>query len=288
MKYLISLVLIGALATGGAAAAEPDAIIFPHDLHFEAGVDCATCHGDLTAAAAEARSLRPEMATCGECHDVDDDKNCGLCHANVDEAGDYPRRSYGAARFAHGPHLDRGLDCAVCHGAAAAARPTIPAKPDCRKCHETADDYADCGLCHAPGFVLRPAGHGPDWMSHHGAEARFDDMACAQCHSQTTCQECHAGDNVRPRSHALNYAFNHALDARGNAMDCATCHAEPRFCSDCHAAQHILPSDHSAAGWLSLSGGGRHASEGLFDIESCIACHDAGSQDPTCARCHGR
>ena len=118
-------------------------------------------------------------------------------------------------------------------------------------------------------------------------EARIDEDSCSRCHTRSSCQQCHAGDNVRPRSHPLNFAFNHALEARGNSLECAGCHYEPEFCSGCHVAERILPANHSEAGWLDMNGGGRHATEGMFDMESCIACHGAGAGEPSCARCHG-
>jgi hypothetical protein len=285
---LAVLCLIAVSAPLGATAQQLDSITIPHDTHFDEGVDCATCHEGVADSAQPGVTFYPDMDVCSDCHDVEDDATCSMCHTNVDEAGTYDRGSFGAALFAHAPHTGRGIECSRCHGAATLASPVLPGKPDCRGCHETAEDYADCGMCHGQEFQLRPFDHGQTWISLHGSEARFNDQACAQCHSQTTCQECHAGDNVRPRSHDLNYAFNHALDARGNSMECVTCHGEPEYCSSCHAAERVLPSNHSEVGWVSMAGGGQHATEGLFDIESCIACHSSGSEEPSCAQCHGR
>jgi hypothetical protein len=93
---------------------------------------------------------------------------------------------------------------------------------------------------------------------------------------------------VRPRVHPLDFAFDHALAARGNEAACMTCHEDRETCASCHAAENVLPEDHSRADWASGSGGGRHAEEGRFDIESCVACHDTGTEAPTCSPCHGR
>ncbi len=283
-RVLLFLVLFaGPLA----AAEQPDSILFPHDLHFENEVECTDCHEGVTGSTTAADHLLPEMDVCADCHDIDDEDECNLCHANVDQAGEYERPVYGAGRFAHAPHLARDMTCAVCHGEPTAANPSLPGKPDCRACHETADDYADCRLCHGPDQQLRPAGHGLTWRNGHGLQARQDEGSCYQCHTQTTCQECHSGDNVRPRSHRLNYAFDHALEARGQEMQCATCHEDPTYCSSCHLAERVLPRNHFQAGWVSASGGGQHAVEGVFNLESCIACHDTGAPEPSCARCHG-
>jgi hypothetical protein len=286
MRYL--LICLALLVVPAAVFADqPDRILFPHDLHFENEVECANCHEGAVSSATPADRLLPDMEVCADCHEIDDDENCSMCHTNLDEAGDYHRQVFGAANFAHAPHLDRDLTCGECHGDPAAARPVLPGKPDCRGCHETADDYADCRLCHGEKTELRPANHGETWISGHGLLAHEDQGLCAQCHTQTTCQECHAGDNVRPRSHRLNYAFEHALEARGNELQCATCHLEPEYCSSCHIAERVLPTNHSQSGWVLGGGGGRHATEGLFNMESCIACHSTGAAEPSCARCHG-
>lgn len=287
MIRLLLLVLLGTGALAARAQDEIDTIIFPHDLHFEAEVDCLMCHEGVDEAVDPEETFYPAMDVCGDCHDIDSDDNCELCHTNVDNIDFYPRHTY-QALFPHAPHAEAGLACAACHGDPALPRPVYPGKPDCRTCHETAEDYADCTMCHAPEMQLRPANHDRAWINLHGAEARFDRNTCATCHGETTCQECHGGDNVRPRSHSLNYEFDHALDARGNEMECAVCHTEPRYCAGCHAARRVLPADHSQAGWVNSTDGGDHATEGLFDMESCIACHSAGAQEPTCARCHGR
>jgi len=287
MKCTLLILVIVTLSwpAGVLLADVPDQILFPHDLHFEAEVECATCHDGVAGSTSAADHLFPEMDVCADCHDVDADDECSMCHTNADEAGEYTRPAYGAGRFAHAPHLARDMACATCHGEPTAVQPRLPGKADCRTCHETADNYADCRLCHAGSQQLRPLDHGPGWQNGHGLLALQDLASCYQCHTENTCQECHTGDNVRPRSHRLNYAFDHALEARGQEMQCATCHEDPSYCSNCHVAERVLPQNHSQAGWVG-STGGRHATEGLFNLESCIACHDAGAAEPSCALCH--
>ncbi len=208
------------------------------------------CHEGVADSRSAADTFRPDMDVCANCHDVEDDGTCNMCHTNVDEAGDYPVRAFGAAKFAHAPHVAAGLACGTCHGDPEGAARPIPGKPECRVCHATAADYADCRLCHADDNDLRPATHVTGWDVRHGADARLDQAACALCHTQSTCQECHAGDNVRPRTHPLNFAFDHAARARGNELECAVCHTEPEFCTACHAANRVLPASHSQVGWV--------------------------------------
>lgn len=267
-----------------AAAQSPDRIIIPHDVHFENDVDCATCHDGVESSTSALEVFRPDMDTCADCHDVDDDDTCAMCHTDVDTAGEWTPGVFGASLFNHAAHVGDGMDCTACHGDPGA--PTMPVKADCRACHDTADAYTDCRLCHDGGFELTPADHGGDWEHLHGLEARLDGDRCEECHGPSACLECHAGDNVAPRVHELGFAWNHGMVARSGELECTTCHQEPADCVSCHRAERVLPLNHSRADWLSPMDGGAHAVEGLFDLESCVACHDAGASEPTCARCH--
>lgn len=286
MKKLLVTATVFVAATVGLAAAGPDRILIPHATHADAGVACADCH----AAAADSRRaddrLLPDMDVCANCHDVADEAGCATCHTNVDEAGSTTRAAYPAQKFSHAAHAARGLACDACHGDPA-AEPRLPAKRDCRACHATADGGADCRLCHDDGLELRPDTHGALWAGRHGAAARTDEAACALCHTQGDCQQCHVGDDLRPRVHPLDFEFGHAMRARNREQECATCHGEPEFCSSCHVERNVLPDSHSRAGWVRLPDGGRHAVDGVFELESCIACHDDGRGAPTCAACHG-
>ena len=160
--------------------------------------------------------------------------------------------------------------CADCHGSASA--PVIPSHETCRGCHPTASGLGDCGVCHAAGEPIVPADHVPQWLAYHPVDAGWDQDRCTECHTQSDCQECHSGDNVRPRTHALDFAFTHALVARSNEAQCTSCHQDAGFCSSCHLAERILPQNHSRGDWVFGRGGGRHAEEARFDLESCIAC----------------
>lgn len=287
LPIALAVVALVATATVAAAARAADRIIFPHPVHAANGVECETCHAGAASSRSARDSLLPAMDVCGSCHDIADEAGCATCHTDVASAGAATRPAYAAQRFSHAAHQGKSVACAACHGDAAVAPPRLPAKPDCRVCHATADDYGDCRLCHDDGEALRPFSHDGLWAQRHGAEARAGQASCADCHTQAGCAQCHAGDNVRPRVHPLNFEFDHGVKARANDTECAACHGEPEFCSSCHAARHVLPDSHSRAGWVRFPDGGRHAVDGALEIESCIACHSEGRDAPTCAACHG-
>lgn len=284
IRICIPLLLLMAMPS---MAQTLDRIIIPHGLHLENDIDCATCHDGVESSTDAFGSYRPDMDVCADCHDVDDDKTCIMCHTDLDTVGEWEPPTRAAQLFSHGAHMGSGMECADCHGDLAAAPPAIPGKDRCRECHDTADDYADCRMCHAGDEDLVPFDHRAGWENRHGLAATCDPGRCDQCHGPSACLDCHAGDNVEPRVHALGFAYSHALQARGHAFECATCHQEQDDCIACHRAERVLPQNHSRGDWLRPTDGGAHASEGLFDMESCVSCHDEGASEPTCARCHG-
>ena len=100
MKHLggLTVLMLAACALARAAGGEPDRITFPHDLHFENEVECTTCHPDVAGSARATDRLRPDMDVCADCHDIEDDTGCAVCHANVDEAAPHSGPAASAMR----------------------------------------------------------------------------------------------------------------------------------------------------------------------------------------------
>lgn len=287
LTWTIVAVLAVALAGTLVSGSKPDQIRAAHPVHAGQGLTCDGCH-PARGSHAGSDNLLPAMDKCAECHDVTEAAGCGTCHTNPAEPAVAARVTSVAQKFPHAAHLGAGTDCAACHGPTEAAEPRLPEKAVCRTCHETASGNTDCRVCHAESEELLPGSHTKGWISQHGVEARVDQARCADCHTQKSCDDCHAGDNVRPPTHPLDYDLNHALDARSGELTCSGCHEDPQYCQECHRARHVMPQNHSRADWLLARGGGRHAEEGEFDLESCASCHDAGTSAPICAECHGR
>lgn len=290
MKRIL-LVAVPLLACAAGAAlvmgAKPDRIVSAHPTHFKNDVACETCH-QAAASKTGADNLLPPMETCGACHDVESADNCKQCHTSPEAPAAAARVTGIAGKFAHETHVARGMECASCHGSTEKAEPRLPDKLLCRSCHETASNLTDCAVCHEASEPRRPASHANGWVSFHGTVAHAEQADCSGCHTQKDCQDCHAGDNVRPRVHRLNFTFDHGVEARGKELACASCHEDAGFCQSCHQAERVMPRSHSRADWVQTKGGGRHAEDGRFDLETCVGCHDTGNQAPVCARCHGR
>jgi hypothetical protein len=54
---------------------------FKHAQHYQAGVKCATCHGDMTQATVAAKAVNHNMGTCLACHRQNHGpEDCAACH----------------------------------------------------------------------------------------------------------------------------------------------------------------------------------------------------------------
>jgi hypothetical protein len=257
-------------------------VIFSHALHTD--LECADCHLEIMESEqAQDRNL-PAMEVCGNCHDIENEATCRLCHRNPEEPGASPHPNR-AIVFSHRSHLERETGCEVCHGDIAISEtPRAEHMPDmsgCLECHDGEKAGRDCGLCHGDYPTLADI-HPAEWRHQHGDQANFQMEWCRQCHQgANSCLECHRGDNLTGSIHNLNYRFNHGLDANSKRTDCSRCHDNRMFCNDCHERENLFPLLHSTVAWLS-----DHGRPARRDVENCASCHD--SDDPTCARsgCH--
>lgn len=156
---------------------------------------------------------------------------------------------------------DRGSDCASCHTASECEdchegrvrppsvhpndfltlHPQVARRGDqrCASCHTTA---TFCGECHArlgispisaPDARATARFHPPTevWLRgpvQHGVEARRAMSACASCHVERDCVQCHGtlgiGAGVSP--HPAGFATECAEHLRRNPRACATCHGD--------------------------------------------------------------
>lgn len=54
---------------------------FQHAPHYQAGISCSTCHGDLTKATVAERTVTHNMGTCLNCHrQKHASEDCAACH----------------------------------------------------------------------------------------------------------------------------------------------------------------------------------------------------------------
>ncbi|GAB4373493.1 MAG: hypothetical protein Kow0042_17420 [Calditrichia bacterium] len=300
-RFLIVLIFVSCMSLllyfSVLANEEAGELKFSHQLHVvDNDLECETCHAPASESTSGTDNLMPTMETCGNCHDIELDEGCQLCHSDLENPRAVPRISDYSSLFSHETHLTAGLECVSCHQEVqqkAQAFPyTLPSMSFCMECHGAKGVSQECMACHKPSERLKPLTHGVNFIHEHGDQARSATTAtmtaqkCAMCHTKSFCQNCHEGDNLDRTTHPLNYAFTHSLDASGKERDCMVCHTERSFCLDCHRDFQVMPHNHTV-GWVNrLPGdGGLHRVEAQNDIENCMACHEQNAQQ-VCKKCH--
>jgi len=272
---------------------------FSHKLHtVENGLECDNCHSGASASMRGTDDLLPTMETCGNCHDIEDEENCQMCHSDLENPRAVPRITDYSKLFPHKTHIAAGLNCEDCHSQVKVKTEVgaylLPKMASCMDCHSQRKVSRECSTCHLPEERLKPLTHGPDFLHNHSNLARIGQSAsdassrqnCNMCHQTSFCQKCHEGDNLDRTTHPLNYAYTHSLDARGKERDCAACHTERSFCITCHAQNLVMPHNHTV-GWSNRipGDGGRHSIEARNDLENCMACHEQDAEQ-VCQKCH--
>jgi predicted CXXCH cytochrome family protein len=314
-----ALLALGALAAASCTAywvggsALSDRIRVPHDVHRRAKVDCITCHEEVYDAKDLSVRGLPNEAKCLECHREKKEKGeCGFCHDDVRNARPFAPRPTPELHLDHAAHIERVKeDCSTCHKALPSPRRAAahaPAMAACLGCHEHKKDYdeARCTKCHTDlsRYPLKPVAdfsHRGDFLRNHAAPARSSVEACAQCHDQSFCADCHTKSAParielllpervdRNFLHRNDFLSRHALEAAADPSSCQRCHG-PSFCTTCHEAEGLTPAtskgrDPHPPGWMLRGSATFHGPAARRDIASCAACHDQGPRT-NCIGCH--
>jgi hypothetical protein len=297
----------------GTSEPSGDEILFPHERHEQAKVECITCHENVYDAKTLAGSFLPNEAKCLECHAAWKRQNeCSKCHADVKYAGPWPLREP-HLQFSHAFHIDRfGEDCTRCHKQLSEPDHPVPLSAGhaaCLQCHDHADQYADarCSTCHVDlkHYPLKPVvelSHQGDFLRRHAIVARAGTASCAACHEQNFCLDCHARTAMTPIEvrlpdrpdrqfvHWNDFIGRHPVEARADPASCTRCHALTS-CENCHRQENVAPGAANARnphpqGWTVRGAGPSfHGDAARRDIVSCAACHDQGAGS-NCVACH--
>jgi hypothetical protein len=291
MRAIPFIFLVAVLAYGTIVADQFPGVVLhavDSDIRFAHGdhadMDCIECHDRIENSDTAADRNFPSMDGCGDCHDIEAEEDCGVCHRNPDDPSSSPHAER-LIIFSHANHLRREAECATCHGdikSGSVSMPGyMPSMRVCFSCHDGKQAEDECLLCHGDHITLADI-HPKDWRHRHGDKANLAEEWCTQCHRvDNSCVECHRGDNLTGGIHDLNYLYTHGLDAKSKRFDCSRCHDDRTFCYACHERENRIPLLHSSVAWLS-----DHGRAARRDVESCVSCHDTG--DPTCGRsgCH--
>ncbi len=213
---------------------------------------------------------------------------CAYCHPDLDSLSGYMNERL---VFAHATHLQRNVDCTVCHT-------EFPHKPDeiqrpdmlsCYRCHglvhagQGTVAGEECEKCHPAEFNLIPPDHTEDFIkSKHKRKATTSPEYCAMCHEEPFCVACHTGKKAKeggpvkpvlPADHKkADWLGRHGGLYLAGAGACGSCHDDPS-CKRCH--QTVMPH---ATDWLMT-----HATAGNVNSDDCNICH---TDRTTCQECH--
>lgn len=298
--------------SNGDSKSNKSLIKFSHKTHSEAAA-CTDCHSAVPTSTSLSDRLLPTMENCAQCHDVEADDNCTMCHyADIQEPLIQTKTDL---EFNHSKHVNAD-------------------SPKCETCHSTifsidysykaSEDITPCYTCHNTASTILPETHKvTDFMKTHQFLVSDGSQNCARCHDNEFCETCHVStsaidapntsDNFYApysphrymndskmqqltRVHDLNYQYTHGIDAKGKTSECQSCHVTETFCAECHASESedfaaggILPQSHLESNFVTIgvgTGGGSHAELAKRDIESCASCHDTFGGDPVCITCH--
>jgi hypothetical protein len=251
--------------------------------------------------------------------------SCDVCHTGWKPAdGNMVARlevPQARMRSNHKIHADRKIGCESCHGAVQevelATREQLPRMKGCFGCHAMSGPQkgmakSDCNVCHevvpdgrmrsvyGDGKLLPPRWmgnleHTADFLERHKRVAADNSQACASCHTETYCTDCHDG-RVRPRSvHPNDYLSMHAVEGRLDNPRCSSCHQEQQFCLPCHQRAGVTMTGSPGnvrnqgrfhpprAVWSELPRTREHhAWDAQRNLNACVSCHT----ERDCASCH--
>ncbi len=276
---LISVFIVAFLAVAASTGQDEnekpktnkELIKFSHKLHLES-VDCVDCHTKVPESTSLDAQLLPDMETCGQCHDVEDENNCKMCHYEDVQEPLIQKKS--EVVFNHKFHItEQKMECTTCHKGldkvdyGFESAEVFPSMSTCYTCHNNQSVATDnvCESCHISTANLKPQDHKQvSFMDTHKFAAKSPNAQCQMCHDDNFCETCHvstriitekntADDFYVPysphkftddakkqqitRVHSLDYVYTHGIDLKGKTSECQTCHETETFCAECHSSK---------------------------------------------------
>lgn len=116
-----------------------------------------------------------------------------------------------------------------------------PGRSQCTECHED-------GPMKGAYALYSSLNHTPTFVKEHKFASARDSSACATCHSQSFCNDCHTGKGVispamklaerpdRVSPHRGGYLALHRIDGKTDPTACYKCHGRSnnQLCITCH------------------------------------------------------
>ena len=226
-------------------------IKIPHAKHIEVqGLVCVDCHFSVVhagvarnennqskatpqlmakLAGVDAKSFRPSMVACIQCHNLRNGPiTCGACHKEIKTPKSHQTEAW---KFGHGSEAVQSWnECLFCHDIALGQPPVTQVRD-----LQAIQDNQFCLNCH----LKRPPAHDSNWYLGHRRPASQDKTPCFVCHDQKktpgskvgttiSCDRCHTAN------HPSDWGQQHPNVVKKDGMvQCFTCH-QAKSCGDCH------------------------------------------------------
>jgi hypothetical protein len=264
----------------------PQASKFKTDVHYQAGVTCADCHGGDATADDQDAAMSRDKGYLGKLHASQIPSLCGRCHGAADSA--LKRRFHltdvadSLSAGVHGDALranEAGPQCVSCHGVHDIAKVDDPRSP----VHPT-KVVKTCAGCHSNAAYMRQFDptlavdqYDKYKTSVHGQKNAAGDPKPA------TCVSCHSNHLVLkvkdPRS---------PVYATHIPETCGKCHADARY-----MAQYHIPTN-QLEGYKQSKHGIALLQKSDLNAPACNSCHGnhgaappgAASVVAVCGNCH--
>ena len=195
-------------------------IKFSHKFHLDGITDCGSCHTGVAKSTSLNDMLLPTMDDCAQCHDVEDEKNCKMCHYGENYEPFIQKKV--DLTFNHSLHVTKQkLECETCHKGFANVdyswelQNPDPTMDDCYSCHNNNNNSKtlainNCQSCHTSTADLKPQNHkSANFISSHKFAAKEVKANCVMCHdnNNNSCDDCHTANNTITEANTPNDFF---------------------------------------------------------------------------------
>jgi predicted CXXCH cytochrome family protein len=264
----------------------PQALAYAKDVHYQAGLTCADCHGGDASLDQKETGMATSRGYLGKFKKSDIPVVCGKCHGAGDS--EFKRRFHLSAvsdslmAGVHGEALranEKGPQCVSCHGVHNILKVSDPASPV-----SPGHVVKTCATCHSNATYMRdfnprlPVDQLEKYLtSVHGQKNAQGDPKPA------TCVSCHSNHMVMRVKDPRSPVYAMRIPAT-----CAKCHADAKYMAGYH-----IPTDQYAQYRKSRHGIALLEHSDL-NAPACNSCHsNHGAAPPgamsvvsVCGNCH--
>jgi hypothetical protein len=245
-----------------------------NDIHLQAGLSCAGCHGGDPASDDAEISMDPKAGFIGVPQPSDIPKLCGKCHSSIDYMRIYqPRISTDQVQqyytSIHGRRLSQGdtkvAECVSCHSAH-----SIMPSSDPRSTTHPLNVPAMCSKCHSDKDYMKEYNLPVDQYEEYAISVHGQELLEHEDTGSPACNDCHGNHGATPPglesvSHVCGHCHvNNAEYFQSSAMAQSYEEMEIHACEQCHGYHEVKKTSDEMVG--------------TGDESVCLDCHSSGDK----------